>query len=112
MLTILPRMRKYSILRPLSRNRRIGSVLVLLVGLVLVSGNGCTSCEEWVHNGFKVGPNYHKPPAPVANEWIDSKSRGVNTATKDLACWWAAFNDPKLNSLIEAAYQQNLTLRS
>jgi NodT family efflux transporter outer membrane factor (OMF) lipoprotein len=80
--------------------------------VVLGISSGCTSFGEWAQNGFKVGPNYQKPPAPVASEWIDSKSKGVNVATKDLPDWWAAFNDPRLNALIEQAYQQNLTLRS
>jgi NodT family efflux transporter outer membrane factor (OMF) lipoprotein len=80
--------------------------------MILIVSSGCTSFEEWVHNGFKVGPNYEKPPAPVASEWIDSQSKGVNVACADLSGWWTAFNDPTLNALIEEAYQQNLTLRS
>jgi NodT family efflux transporter outer membrane factor (OMF) lipoprotein len=78
----------------------------------MLISTGCTSLSDYIHNGFKVGPNYEKPPAPVASEWIDSKSKGVNVATKDLNGWWRAFNDPKLDGLIETAYQQNLTLRS
>src|SRR5205085_1888206 len=31
----------------------------------------------YIHNGFKVGPNYHKPPAPVAQDWIDSSVRAL-----------------------------------
>jgi NodT family efflux transporter outer membrane factor (OMF) lipoprotein len=48
----------------------------------------------------------------VASDWIDSQSKGVNTAIHDVHTWWTAFNDPTLNALIEQAYQQNLTLRS
>src|SRR5262249_39580496 len=72
---------------------------------------GCTPIGEYVHNGFKVGPNYKKPPAPVASEWIDSKSPQVNSACKDLAGWWTVLNDPVLNRLVEQAYRQNITLR-
>ena len=86
--------------------------LFLLIGALLVCAHGCTSISEYVHNGFKVGPNYCKPPAPVADEWIDSRSKGVNVATEDLRGWWKRLNDPKLDALIEQAYQQNLTLRS
>jgi NodT family efflux transporter outer membrane factor (OMF) lipoprotein len=68
---------------------------------------------EYIRNGFKVGPNYKKPPAPVASEWIDSKAKGISLATEDLAGWWKkVFNDPVLDGLIQEAYQQNLTLRS
>jgi NodT family efflux transporter outer membrane factor (OMF) lipoprotein len=77
-----------------------------------MSIGGCTPLGEYVRNGFKVGPNYQKPPAPVADDWIDSKSKGVNTAASDIDRWWTVFNDPKLNSLIEQAYNQNLDLRT
>jgi len=85
---------------------------LLVVGLLIVLSSGCTSVSDYVHNGFKVGPNYQKPPAPVASEWIDSQSKGVNVATQDLRGWWKTLNDPKLDALIEEAYRQNLTLRS
>ncbi|MCI0639223.1 MAG: efflux transporter outer membrane subunit [Gemmataceae bacterium] len=84
---------------------------VLALGLV-ASLSGCTSLDEYVSNGFKVGPNYQKPPAPVASAWIDSKSKGVNVASPDLDRWWSVFNDSKLNSLIDQAYSQNLDLRT
>ena len=35
---------------------------------------GCTPLKEFVHNGFKVGPNYERPPAPLATEWIDARN--------------------------------------
>ena len=56
-----------------------------IVGVFLLCSSGCTSVRDYVNNGFKVGPNYQKPPAPVADEWIDSKSKGVNVAAKDLS---------------------------
>ncbi|MCE9531027.1 MAG: efflux transporter outer membrane subunit [Planctomycetes bacterium] len=90
--------------------RRI-AVMVIACTLTVLS-SGCTSMSEWVNNGFKVGPNYRKPPAPVADDWIDSKSRGVNVATKDLKEWWSVFNDPVLNTLIDQAYRQNLDVRT
>src|SRR4051812_43137195 len=87
-------------------------IQILVVGFLLFAAIGCTSVSEYVQNGFKVGPNYKKPPAPVADEWIDSKSQGVNVATKDLKEWWLVFNDPVLNSLIDQAYRQNLDVRT
>src|SRR5439155_22698641 len=85
---------------------------IFVAGLLIMLGSGCTSFSDYVHNGFKVGPNYQKPAAPVASEWIDSQSKGVNVATQDLRGWWRTLNDPKLDALIEEAYRQNLTLRS
>jgi NodT family efflux transporter outer membrane factor (OMF) lipoprotein len=72
---------------------------------------GCTPLTEYIHNGFKVGPNYHKPPAPVAKEWIDAADQRVRTESDDLSKWWTVFNDPVLDSLVCSAYRQNLTLR-
>src|SRR5436189_1389128 len=92
---------------------RWGRRLLVLVALILVGGSsGCTSIREYVHNGFKVGPNYKKPPAPVADEWIDAKSTGINVAVKDLSQWWNVFDDPALNKLVEEAYLQNLDVRT
>lgn len=72
---------------------------------------GCTSFKDYVHNCFKVGPNYCPPAAPVACNWIDANDKRVRTDRDDLSRWWAVFNDPALNNLICCAYHQNLTLR-
>lgn len=81
-----------------------------LAGAIL-SNSGCvmTGPMEWVRNGFKVGPNYCRPPAPVAEEWIQASDERVqNRHVRD---WWTVFHDATLNSLISTAYKQNLTLR-
>src|SRR6516165_7023367 len=90
------------------RRLRISVGCLLLVALPLC---GCTPFTEYVHNGFKVGPNYKKPPAPVATSWIDAGDKRVRTDAADLSKWWTVFNDPVLDSLIWFAYRQNLTLR-
>jgi NodT family efflux transporter outer membrane factor (OMF) lipoprotein len=64
---------------------------------------------DWVRNGFKVGPNYCRPPAPVASEWIEAKDPHVQN--RHLQDWWSVFQDPTLNSLIGTAYEQNPNLR-
>ena len=46
---------------------------------------GCTSLQDYVHNGFKVGPNYRKPPALVAPAWVDASDLRVRTNSQDLA---------------------------
>jgi NodT family efflux transporter outer membrane factor (OMF) lipoprotein len=83
------------------------AVLLTAAGLTC----GCTSWQEYVHNGFKVGPNYRKPPAPVAKDWIDANDQRVRTESDDLSKWWTVFNDSVLDSLICYAYRQNLSLR-
>ena len=72
---------------------------------------GCTPLSDYVHNGFKVGPNYCQPAAPVAPHWIDEHDKRIRTDTEGLNQWWTVLNDPVLNSLVECAYRQNLTLR-
>lgn len=81
------------------------------LGILMVSLCGCFGLREYVQNGFKVGPNYCRPVAPVAQQWIDADDQRVRSEFGDLSCWWALFNDPVLDSLINNAYQQNLTLR-
>jgi NodT family efflux transporter outer membrane factor (OMF) lipoprotein len=64
-------------------------------------------------SGCAVGPDYEIPEATVSQEyeWLDIDAPGVNSESADLARWWTVFEDPVLNSLVEKAYQQNLTLR-
>jgi len=91
--------------------RNTGVPLVLLVIFLLTFSGGCTSCREYFANGFKVGPNYCRPAAPVADQWLDGGNAAINGGQIQNAAWWQAFNDPILDSLISSAYQQNLTLR-
>jgi NodT family efflux transporter outer membrane factor (OMF) lipoprotein len=80
-----------------------------LIAAVLTEG--CTGPREYIHNGFKVGPNYCPPGAPVAPTWIDAADKRVRTDSEDLSQWWRVFNDPLLDALVRDAYRQNLTLR-
>ena len=57
-----------------------------------------------------VGPDFKKPPAPVAEKYL--KARGLDHGAADYRTWWKVFNDPVLDRLIEIAYAQNLTLLS
>ncbi len=79
--------------------------------LLLICTAGCTSWRDYIHNGFKVGPNYCTPPAPVANGWIDDGNPNLSTQPPNVAAWWQVFHDPVLDALIGTAYRQNLTLR-
>jgi len=87
-----------------------GSQNVLVI-VLLVMSSGCTSLRDYVHNGFKVGPNYCPPPAPVAEQWIESSDLAVPKDPGSLSRWWAAFKDPTLNGLVVQAYRQNLSLK-
>jgi NodT family efflux transporter outer membrane factor (OMF) lipoprotein len=82
-----------------------------IVAVVILSATGCTSLSDYVHNGFKVGPNYCPPPGPVAQHWINQADFQQTQNPEILACWWKVFNDPKLNDLVWCSFKQNLTLK-
>ncbi len=98
--------------RSLARNY---STLTLIM-LAIAAYSGCCyvpggRCRDWWNNGFKVGPNYSRPAAPVASQWIDYANPRVRGDENQLCEWWTVFNDATLNRLMQTAYQQNLTLR-
>jgi NodT family efflux transporter outer membrane factor (OMF) lipoprotein len=84
-----------------------GCVLAVLV----TSGCVTTGPLDWVRNGFKVGPNYCRPPAPVAEKWIQAQDPRVQSRHVEHGDWWNVFQDPTLAALIRTAYEQNLSLR-
>jgi NodT family efflux transporter outer membrane factor (OMF) lipoprotein len=90
--------------------RKIGLQGNLFIALAMCCC-GCTPLAEYVQNGFKVGPNYNRPDAAVARNWIDASDKRVRTDSDDLSKWWTVFNDPVLNDLVCNAYNQNLTLK-
>ena len=84
------------------------SALVLGMAAMLC---GCTPLGEYVRNGFKVGPNYGRPPVPVARDWIDANDANIRRSEEEQTRWWTLLHDPALDALICTAYRQNLTLR-
>lgn len=95
-------------LRHIGPRRWVASVAMLAV---LLSNSGCvlTNPSDYVHNGFKLGPDYQKPPAPVADQWIFADDSHVHQ--QQIQDWWRVFQDPTLDALVETAYRQNLNLR-
>ena len=78
------------------------STLLLLAGLGLIFlFGGCAM----------VGPDFVKPEAAVEKEWSETGDPRVQTDKVDVSQWWMAFSDPVLDTLIDKAYQQNLTLQ-
>ena len=75
-------------------------ILLLLLALSFLLG-GCTM----------VGPDYVKPTAPAPDEWLEPLESVEQGTKTNLSAWWQAFNDPVLNTLVESAYRQNLTLQ-
>src|SRR5437016_3247953 len=98
--------KKAAIKRRSFRNRwkqRGRLVLTLcLTASVALGQCGCTTgLVEYVRNGFKVGPNYQRPPVPLTLRWIDQENALVRVGEPNLATWWEVFNDPILTGLIQ-----------
>jgi multidrug efflux system outer membrane protein len=63
--------------------------------------------------GCTVGPNYHRPTAPVPATW-DVQEPWRESAPKDLIPkgeWWAVFHDEELSSLEKQAVDANQTIK-
>ena len=91
------------------RFARLRLSLFLIAAAAILSG--CTSLPDYVHNGFKVGPEYCGAKAEVAPQWIDAADARVRSTPADLSRWWTVFNDPVMNDLVYHAYSQNITLK-
>lgn len=73
----------------------------LLIGAFLFTLSACDA----------VGPDFVKPEAQVEDQWSQVDTSRVDTSQSVNSEWWKAFNDPVLDSLIDEAYQENLTLQ-
>lgn len=74
----------------------------LAVMIVALSSTGCTM----------VGPDYVRPPAPTATDWIETSEPAVKRESTEVSVWWTVFHDPVLNTLVETAYRRNPSLRA
>lgn len=85
---------------------------VFIVSCILLSG--CAEFHGWAHNGFKVGPNYARPAAPIADQWIDFNDPRVISDAHfvDDHAWWNTFGDPALDHLMQRTFSENLSLRT
>src|SRR5579872_2771644 len=88
--------------------RRFSVAFATVAGLAA----GCTSFQEWVHNGFKVGPNFEEPSATTASAWIDAGDKRIASETPQGDDWWKVFQDPSIPILIETAHRENLDLKT
>ncbi len=82
------------------------------LAIAILSLSGCTGLRDWCGNGFKVGPQYCPPTAPVADHWIDSNDPHVQSVARDYANWWTVFHDPVLDQLVQTASCQNVSLQT
>jgi NodT family efflux transporter outer membrane factor (OMF) lipoprotein len=57
-----------------------------------------------------VGPEYVQPNAPLPDAWQTTPVAGLAATEYELVEWWAAFNDPVLEQVVDLAHRQNLSL--
>jgi NodT family efflux transporter outer membrane factor (OMF) lipoprotein len=64
-------------------------------------------------NGCMVGPDYHRPPVPVATEYKELAGWTVAAPSADApkGDWWTGFNDPLLDTLEPMVSVSNQTVR-
>ena len=62
----------WAIMEPEIHERKLPPWQVLFFAGLLISTSSTVGCAghfgEWMHNGFKVGPNYMRPAAQVADD--------------------------------------------
>ena len=59
----------------------------------------------------KVGPDFRPPPVSVLHNWLETSDERVKTEPANYCAWWETFDDKGLNSVIERAYHENLSLK-
>jgi NodT family efflux transporter outer membrane factor (OMF) lipoprotein len=57
-----------------------------------------------------VGPDFIKPEAELPARWEQAEVGGINQSAAPTDEWWAVFQDPVLNELVETARLNNNTL--
>ncbi len=81
----------------------LGSILPLFWAALLFFAGGCTM----------LGPDFQTPEVQVPQTWNEQDSKLFQKPSQDdSVAWWTQFNDPLLDTLVQTAYEQNLSLRS
>ena len=58
-----------------------------------------------------TGPDFSTPDASVAEKWNNTDTPGISRQPPAGNEWWKIFNDPVLDTLVQNAYEQNLSLQ-
>ena len=76
----------------------------LISVLILTGFAGCRG------SGYFVADT--EPAAPIASEFLESDSIYVSNSPPANASWWTAFNDSKLDQLVQLTQEQNLSIKT
>ncbi len=67
----------------------------------------------WLSGCTMLGPDFESPQAELPEAWVEQDNEFFRKpSTEDSIAWWQQFNDPVLDSLIQVAFKENLSLRS
>ena len=98
------------LLRPMNRiafRQANSSIYWLIAVLTLTSLAGLSGCRG---SGYCLA--VREPATPTANEFLESDSIYVSKSSPAADCWWAAFNDPQLDLLVQLVQDQNLSIKT
>jgi len=82
-------------------NRLVYAALRIALPGLLAGLSACTT----------LGPDFETPVADIEAQWLERDSQTLQTSAAVNSEWWKLFNDPVLNTLVQQAYQQNLSLQ-
>lgn len=96
--------------KPIAATRFAKAIPLRVPFCLLLFVGGC-GLPDWARHDLKVGPEYVRPGAAVADDWIEAEDTHLSDSVAVDPQWWSTLNDPVLDGLIETAYGQNLSLR-
>ena len=68
-------------------------------------------CSGALMAGCAVGPDYHRPQAPVDAGFVNAAEPGLAAGDPDER-YWTTFGDPKLTQLVEDSVTHNTDLQA
>ena len=85
-----------------ARHRRVHyPFTTLYIAVLILLSSGCTT----------LGPDFAKPDVAEPGDWLEEQEATFQRTSFDTREWWKVFNDPALDSLVDTAYRQNLSLQ-
>jgi hypothetical protein len=82
-------------------NRLVYGTLRITLPMLLAGLTACTT----------LGPDFETPAAAIEAQWLEQDNQTLQTSAAVNSEWWKLFNDPVLNTLVQQAYEQNLSLQ-